>query len=41
MKILHRKPTNKRRSARSFRSHAKRTKSANMQKAPQRGGWRL
>jgi hypothetical protein len=41
MKILHRKSTNKRRSARSFRHHTKRTKSANMQKAPQRGGWRL
>jgi hypothetical protein len=41
MKILHRKHTNKHKSARSFRKHAKRTKSPNMQKAPQRGGWRL
>jgi hypothetical protein len=41
MKILHRKSTHKRKSVRSFRHHAKRTKSANMQKAPQRGGWRL
>jgi hypothetical protein len=41
MKILHRKPTNKYKSVRKFRHHAKRTKSANMAKAPQRGGWRL
>jgi len=41
MKILHRKPTNKYKSAKKFRKNAKRTKSANMQKAPQRGGWRL
>ncbi|QXP07888.1 MAG: hypothetical protein [Arizlama microvirus] len=41
MKTLHRKMVNKRKSARTFRSHAKYTKAANMQKAPQRGGWRL
>jgi hypothetical protein len=41
MRILKRKMANKRKSAKSFRHHAKRTKAANMQKAPQRGGWRL
>ncbi len=41
MRTLHRKSVNKYKSARKFRHHAKRTKSANMQKAPQRGGWRL
>jgi hypothetical protein len=41
MRTLHRKSLNKNKSARRFRHHAKRTKSANMQKAPQRGGWRL
>ena len=41
MRTLHRKAVNKYRSARKFRHHAKRTKAANMQKAPQRGGWRL
>jgi hypothetical protein len=41
MKILKRKPVNKRASARKFRHHAKRTKAPNMAKAPQRGGWRL
>ena len=30
--MMYRKPVNKRRSARSFRRNAKRTKSANMQK---------
>ena len=39
--MMYRKPVNKRRSARTFRRNAKRTKSANLQKAPQRGGWRL
>jgi hypothetical protein len=39
--MMYRKPVNKRRSARFFRKNARRTKSANMQKAPQRGGWRL
>jgi len=39
--MMYRKPVNKRRSVRSFRKNARRTKSANMQKAPQRGGWRL
>jgi hypothetical protein len=39
--MMYRKPVNKRRSARSFRKNAKRTKAANMTKAPQRGGWRL
>jgi hypothetical protein len=41
MKVLHRKPVRKSKSAKTFRKHAKRTKSPNMQKAPQRGGWRL
>ena len=41
MRILKRKMVNKRKSAKSFRNHAKHTKAANMQKAPQRGGWRL
>jgi hypothetical protein len=41
MRILKRKMTNKRKSAKTFRHHSKRTKAANMQKAPQRGGWRL
>jgi len=39
--MMYRKPVNKRRSARSFRKNARRTKSANLSKAPQRGGWRL
>jgi hypothetical protein len=39
--MMYRKPVNKRRSARSFRKNTRRTKSANMSKAPQRGGWRL
>ena len=39
--MMYRKPVNKRRSARSFRRNTRRTKSANMQKSPQRGGWRL
>jgi hypothetical protein len=41
MLTLHRKPVNKYKSSKRFRGHAKRTKAANMQKAPQRGGWRL
>jgi hypothetical protein len=41
MRTLHRKSVSKRKSAKTFRHHAKRTKAANMQKAPQRGGWRL
>jgi hypothetical protein len=39
--MMYRKPVNKRKSVRSFRRTAKRTKAANMQKAPHRGGWRL
>jgi hypothetical protein len=39
--MMYRKPVNKRKSARTFRRTAKRTKAANMQKAPHRGGWRL
>jgi len=39
--MMYRKPVNKRKSASSFRKTAKRTKAANMQKAPHRGGWRL
>ena len=41
MRTLHRKSVSKRKSAKSFRKHSSRTKAANMQKAPQRGGWRL
>jgi hypothetical protein len=41
MYALKRKMVNKRKSARTFRHHAKRTKSANVRSAPQRGGWRL
>jgi hypothetical protein len=39
--MMYRKPVNKRKSAKTFRRTAKRTKAANMSKAPQRGGWRL
>ena len=39
--MMYRKPVNKRKSAKTFRRIAKRTKAANMQKAPHRGGWRL
>ena len=39
--MMYRKAVNKKRSARSFRKNAKRTKAANMSKSPQRGGWRL
>jgi len=38
---LYRKTVSKRKSAKSFRRNTKKTKAANMQKAPQRGGWRL
>jgi len=38
---LKRKHVNKRKSAKTFRKHATRTKSANIRSAPQRGGWRL
>ena len=38
---MYRKPVNKRKSAKTFRRNASKTKAANMQKAPQRGGWRL
>jgi len=41
MRTLHRKHVNKRKSAKSFRKHVSRTKSANVRSAPQRGGWRL
>jgi len=41
MYSLHRKHVNKRKSAKSFRKNASRTKSANVRSAPQRGGWRL
>jgi len=41
MKVLHRKPVRKSKSAKTFRKHAKHTKAANMQRSPQRGGWRL
>lgn len=39
--MMYRKLVNKRKSAKSFRRTAKRTKAVNMLKAPQRGGWRL
>jgi len=39
--MMRRRPTNKRKSAKSFRRQSSRTKAANMQKSPQRGGWRL
>lgn len=38
---MRRSHVNKRRSAKSFRRHTSRTKAANIQPAPQRGGWRL
>jgi hypothetical protein len=41
MKILHRAHVSKHKSVKKFRHHAKRTKAANLAKAPQRGGWRL
>jgi len=41
MRSLHRKHVNKYKSAKRFRSHSRKTKAANIQKAPQRGGWRL
>jgi len=41
MRTLYRKSVSKRKSSRTFRKHASHTKAANMQKAPQRGGWRL
>lgn len=40
MRPLNRGHVNKGRSARKFRSHSMRTKSANMN-SPMRGGWRL
>lgn len=40
MRPLKRGSTNKRRSARTFRNHGRRTKAANI-KAPNRGGYRL
>jgi len=39
--MMRRSHVNKYKSAKRFRGHAKRTKAANMQRAPQRGGWRL
>ena len=41
MLTLKRKNVNKRKSAKTFRKNATRTKSANVRTAPQRGGWRL
>lgn len=41
MSFLKRTHVNKRKSAKSFRKNASRTKSANVRSAPQRGGWRL
>ncbi len=39
--MMYRKQVNERKAAKTFRRTAKRTKVANMQKAPHRGGWRL
>jgi len=41
MKPLSRKPVNKRASAHRFKSHVGRTKAANININPMRGGWRL
>jgi hypothetical protein len=41
MRTLSRYSANKKSHARSFRYHSSHTKSANIQTAPQRGGWRL
>ena len=41
MYALKRKHVNKKKSARTFRKHTKRTNAKNMQAAPQRGGYRL
>lgn len=41
MRPLARKHVNKKHSARTFRKATSRTRAANMQQAPQRGGWRL
>lgn len=41
MSYLKRRPVNKRKSARSFRKGVSRTKAANVNRSPQRGGWRL
>lgn len=41
MRPLARKPVNKKYSAKRFKSHVKRTKAANMNINPMRGGWRL
>lgn len=41
MYSLKRQHVNKRKSAKTFRKHSSRTKSANVRSAPQRGGWRL
>lgn len=38
---MRRVPVNKSRSARQFRSNVGRTKAANVQAGPMRGGWRL
>lgn len=41
MRPLSRSHVNKRHSARKFRRASARTKAANIQASPQRGGWRL
>jgi hypothetical protein len=41
MRPLKRRSVSKKMSARKFHRGAVRTKAANMQMAPQRGGWRL
>ena len=41
MRALKRRAVSKQKSVKKFRQHAHKTKAANMQSAPQRGGWRL
>lgn len=38
---MRRRPVNKRRSAKIFRRHSRRTKAPNVVSGPMRGGWRL
>lgn len=41
MRPVYRRGVNKRRSAKSFRRHSRRTKRANMRLNPDRGGYRM
>nr|QJB20124.1 MAG: hypothetical protein [Microvirus sp.] len=38
---MKRMPVNKRKSAQQFKGNIRKTKAANMQQGPMRGGWRL